>query len=260
MDIDHLVFDIGDRVTGWGELRQHGGEVWFDPPHGLARMKTDGPPAMSDEAVRLEGADLSATTSRPRGDGSTALWATVTGVWLGNAIRVEEQSAVRPAPWQRPEHTRPPCPPPDGGWPVRRPVYEFDNLECDLGDLEETGAAVSVTIFRPGPDQAVLVVAVADEAAVERQLRPQLGARLCVVPSRWTKSQVDGVTSVLFGQMRDWTLSTFGLAADEDGQVFVHIRLFRVLPDMARWATDMPDGLLEIEPVLTRADGMPGSA
>ena len=79
MDIDHLVFDVGDRVTGWGELRQHGGEVWFDPPHGVARMKTDGPSAMSDEAARLEGAELSATTSRPRGDGSTALWATVTG-------------------------------------------------------------------------------------------------------------------------------------------------------------------------------------
>jgi hypothetical protein len=251
MNIDHLVFDVGDRVTGWGELRQSGGEVWFDPPHGVARMRTPGPPAISDDAVRLEGADLSVTTSGPRGDGSAALWATVTGVWLENAIRVEEQSPLRPAPRPRPEHTRPPCPAPDGGWPVRRPVYEFDNLECDLGDLEETGAAVSVTIFRPGPDQAVLVVAAADEAAVERQLRPQLGTRLCVVPSRWTKSQVDEVTSVLFRQMREWTLRTFGQGADENGQVFVHIRLFRVLPDTAQWATGVPDGLLEIEPVLT---------
>ena len=32
-------------------------------------------------------------------------------------------------------------------------------LDFDLGDLQDTGAAVAVTLFRPSEDQAVLVVA-----------------------------------------------------------------------------------------------------
>jgi hypothetical protein len=34
----------------------------------------------------------------------------------------------------------------------------------------------------------VLVVAAADRDAVEARIRPQLGERLCVVSSRWTKA------------------------------------------------------------------------
>jgi hypothetical protein len=142
-----------------------------------------------------------------------------------------------------------------GGWPVRRAGEGafHDNLRFDLGDLEETGAAVTVAQFRPGPHQTVLVVAATDEAAVEAHLRPQLGARLCVIPSRWTKAQVDQVRSVLWRHFSEWTLNSFGNGADEQGQRVVHIRLFRVLPEMARWAVDVPDGLLEVDPVLTPA-------
>ncbi len=66
-------------------------------------------------------------------------------------------------------------------------------LGYDMGALQTTGAAVAVSIFRPGParpgpNRAVLVVAAGDVAAVEARLRPQLGESLCVVPSRWTKA------------------------------------------------------------------------
>ena len=46
---------------------------------------------------------------------------------------------------------------------------------------------------RPGPNQAVLVVVVGDVAAVEARLRLQLGELLCIVPSRWSKTQLDAV-------------------------------------------------------------------
>jgi len=253
VSVDHLLFDAGDRVTGWGELRLRGDEVWLDPPHPVLCIGTPGPLSMSQYAVRLHGADVSVAVSRPGADGAATRWATVTGVWLGSAIRVEEQSPEPPPQRPEPTWTRPPCPPPVGGWPVRRVEGDFDDLEFDLGDLQETGAAVSVTIFRPGAGQTVLVVAATDEAAVERRLRPQLGARLCVIRSRWTKSEVEQVTSVLLRQMDEWTLMTFGEGADDDGQLVVRAQLFRVRPDMARWAAGVPDGLLEVSPALAPA-------
>ena len=93
----------------------------------------------------------------------------------------------------------PPCPPPDGGWP--RPAWGpgARNLSFDLGDLRETGAAVAVTIFRPSEDQAVLVVAADDTAAVAARLRPQLGKLLCVVPSRWSRAELDAIADDVRG-------------------------------------------------------------
>lgn len=108
-------------------------------------------------------------------------------------------------------------------------------------------------IYRPGPHQTMLLLAAADEVAVERHLRPQLGARLCVIPSRWTKAQLDHATSVLLEHMAEWLLITFGLAADEQGQRAIFTRLVRVLPGMAQWAADVPDGLLKMNPVLAPA-------
>jgi hypothetical protein len=71
-------------------------------------------------------------------------------------------------------------PAPADGWP--RLTWKHGNY--DLGDLTDTGAAVTVTTFRPSDDQGVLVVAAADTDAVEARLRPQLGELLCVVASR----------------------------------------------------------------------------
>jgi hypothetical protein len=43
----------------------------------------------------------------------------------------------------------------------------------------------------------VLVVVVGDVAAVEARLRLQLGELLCIVPSRWSKTQLDAVRDCL---------------------------------------------------------------
>jgi hypothetical protein len=74
-----------------------------------------------------------------------------------------------------------------------------------------------------------------------------------VIPSRWTKDQGDQVTSVLLRHFPEWTLGTVGNGSDEQGQLVVYVRLFRVLPEMARWAVDAPDGLLDVDPVLAPA-------
>jgi hypothetical protein len=88
-------------------------------------------------------------------------------------------------------------------------------------------------LFHPGENQAVLVVATADLAAVEAWLRPQLGASLCVVPSRWTKNQLDGVRDHLDQGSQQWDLLQLGPQHAEDGQPHIAARLVRVLPEIA---------------------------
>jgi hypothetical protein len=246
--IDHLVFGSGDLVTGWGWLRGTEDGVWFDPGRFHDLLFREQP--MSRDAVRLHGADLGAVATEYGPDGSIPGWATITGVWLGDAIEVRHQSPRRPGRPRSADWTRPPCPPPAGGWPTGMNGGETENLTFDLGDLQDTGAAVTVVIFRPGQNQAVLVVAASDPAAVESRLRPQLGPRLCVVSSRWTKDQLDAASATLREHIHDWKISSFGHGVDHDGQAVVEVTVLRVLPEMAHWATGLPDGLPQVIPVL----------
>lgn len=128
-----------------------------------------------------------------------------------------------------------------------------DNLAFDVGDLEETGAAVTVVIFRPSADQAMLVVAAADPEAVEAQLRPQLGQRLCAVGSRWTKHDLDSVRGHLLAHWKDWNIHSLCVAISEDAQALVAADLARVLPQTATWAAAQPPGLLSLNPCLVPA-------
>jgi hypothetical protein len=125
-----------------------------------------------------------------------------------------------------------------------------DNLEFDLGDLESTGAAVTVVIFRPGPDQAVLVVAASDVAAVEAQLRPQLGERLCVVPSRWTRAQLDRARRHLMAMQERWRIYMHGPRCDEFAQPTMAFTLVRVTDEIAAWVERRPAGLVSLDPCL----------
>jgi hypothetical protein len=128
-----------------------------------------------------------------------------------------------------------------------------DNLDFDLGDLEATGAAVTVVIFRPSANQAVLVVAAADPAAVEARLRPQLGQRLCVVLSRWTKRDLDLVCGHLRDHWDDWDIISLGVTASEEAQAQVTAKLARMLPQTAAWVATLPPGILSLDPWLVPA-------
>ncbi|GAB1644098.1 hypothetical protein KRMM14A1259_45210 [Krasilnikovia sp. MM14-A1259] len=78
--------------------------------------------------------------------------------------------------------------------------------------------AVSIVIFRPSRDQAVLVVAATDVDAATAVLRAQLPNRFCVLPSRWTREELDTVQAHLDAHDDDWHLDTWGPAVDSDGQ------------------------------------------
>ena len=171
-------------------------------------------------AVRVAGADFGAVAARFEKDGSVEGWAAVTGTWSGEQLRVERQDAPVSEPAVHARWVTPPCPAPDGGWPATERRGDI-GLSYDLGDLTSTGAATAVTLFHPSKNQAVLVVAAADLAAVEAQLRPQLGTSLCVVPSRWTQDQLDAVRDHLDQRWQHWNLLRLGPQHDQDGQAHI---------------------------------------
>jgi hypothetical protein len=258
MNPDSLVFDVGDQVTGWGRMVADEEGRWldlaraiflplFDPPRSLPR---------SHRSIRLIDADFDAVPTEFGPHHATPDHATITGMWLGDAIQVQSQSPTGPPPRPIPDWTMPPCPAPRRGWPRGK---TDENLDFEGGDLD--GLAVSVVIFRPSPDQAVLVVAASDVDAAKAVLEPQLPGRLCVVPSRWTGPQLDAVQAHLNLHSEDWALDSWGPAVDAHGQPYVEAELLRMTAEIAEWVAGLPVGLLKLVPSLTPAGllqpGMP---
>jgi hypothetical protein len=269
MDFASLVIREGDRVTASGRLVRSETGDWFEPPvpvtanFSLVRSVR---PAWAG-SVRIVGADFGAElTGRFERDGAVEGSATLTGTWVADRLQVERQDLYVPRHREIPNWTVPPCPPPEGGWPhqtlvysikdvqtAERPAARYAGLDYNLGDLRETGAAVAMTTFRPSEDQAVLVVAAADPEAVEAHLRPQLGQLLCVIPSKWTKAELEAVGAHLLAHHDDWNLYGWGDMSTEDGQAQITARLTRTLPEIATWAAGLPAGILGLEPWLTHA-------
>lgn len=261
MDVDPLVLREGDRVRASGRLVRTSQGDWFEPPMWVA-----GPGGVERRvrpawrgAVPVVGADFDAVTNRFERDGAVEGWATVSGTWSGERIDVEQQTTPLPRSAPRLRWVIPPCPPPPQGWPDVIPRGDI-LLDYDLGDLLDTGAAVAVTLFRPGPNQTVLVVAAGDVAAAEACLRPQLGGSLCIVPSRWTKAQLDALRDYLRDHQEQWSIYGSGPQNTDDGQAHMAARLVRVLPAIAAWATSLPQDILLLEPWLIPLRAAPAKA
>lgn len=244
-----LVFEVGDQVRTWGRFVADPAGDWLD----LARINDLLPKPRgwkSDRSIRLIGADAEAVPTdfaANRVPGCIS----VVGTWRGESIEVKAQSPEIPSREPIPDWMDSPCPPPPGGWPYGVAV---GNLQFHIGDLESSGAMVTRVLFRPSPDQVVLVIAATDIDAVTRQLAPQLPNQLCVVRSRFTRDQLDEVRDVLHAHWRDWRLETFSIgSADEQAQPFTTAAPFRVTAAMAEWADTLPEGLLRLDPALSPA-------
>jgi hypothetical protein len=268
MDFASAIIREGDRVTASGRLVRNETGDWFEPPVPVAgpfSLFRSVRPAWPG-SVRIVGADFGAElTGRFERAGAVEGFATLTGTWAADRLQVERQDLYARQQRKIPNWTVPPCPPPEGGWPHQtwvygikdvqtgeRPAAQYVSLEYDLGDLREAGAVVITTTFRPSEDQAVLVVAAADPEAVEAHLRPQLGPLLCVIPSKWSRGELEAVRAHLHAHHDDWNLCTWGDTSTEDGQPLITARLTRILPEIATWAASLPAGILGLEPWLTR--------
>jgi hypothetical protein len=74
-----------------------------------------------------------------------------------------------------------------------------------------------------------------------------------VVPSRWTKHEIEAVHGHLRRHWEDWNIYQSGVTASEDGQALVTASLTRVLPEVAAWAAALPAGVLNLTPWLVPA-------
>jgi hypothetical protein len=258
MDIEALVVREGDRVVATGRLVHTEAGDWFEPWHYVAwGAAPRGVRAARRQAVRVIGANFDDLSNRFEDDGAVEGFATVTGIWSGDQLRAIRQSIPENAPRHFPRWETPPCPAPAGGWPHLTSGYGGLNLDYDVGDLMDTGAAVNLTIFRPSEDQAVLVVAAADTDAVEARLRPQLGELLCVVASRWTRVEFDAVRAHLNERWEQWNLYELGETSSQDGQACTEAMLTRVTPEIAAWAASLPFGIVAFDPWLRHASRQP---
>lgn len=253
MTIDGLVVRDGDLATASGRVIRNQAGDWFEPPvrvgYGERRPGTIRP--VAPVAVRIAGADFDELAPRfTDGNGTVEGAATITGTWSAGELRVQRQAAPRPYIHQHfPRWVTPPGPAPAGGWP------RGDHLRFDRADLPDA-SVVTVTVFRPGQDQEVLVVAATDTGAAEAWLRPRFGDRLCVVASRWTTEELEAVRAHLDARHRAWKLVGLGQSTSEDGQACIAARLTLVLPEIASWAASLPTGIVSLDPWLMPAEGL----
>lgn len=256
VNFDGLVVRDGDLVTALGRLVRNRAGDWFEPPVWVAAVG-GGPRAIrpvSPVALRVAGADFDELAMRFEDDGAVEGDATLTGIWSAGRLQVQHQASPGPRNAPVPRWVTPPCPAPAGGW-----TRHGGRLRFDMNDLPGTGGVVTVTVFRPGPDQEVLVVAAADPDAAEVWLRPQFGARLCIVASKWTTAELDAVRAHLHTRHRAWNIWQLGRSAGEDGQACIAAKLTRVSPEIALWAASLPAGIVSLDPWLRRPHPLPAA-
>ena len=201
-----MVFDVGDWVTGWGRMVADADGEWLDLARAMTLEWSDRPRPRSHHSVRLIGADFDAVPTEFGPNNAIPGTATIGGIWLGDAIEVQSQSPAGAPHQAAPEWTTPPCPPPVGDWPHGEPDH---NLDFDLGDLQTSGAAVSIVIFRPSSDQAVLVVAASNVDAVETVYGHNypIGSASCAADGPGHSSMRYTRTSTNTGTTGPWTSS-----------------------------------------------------
>jgi hypothetical protein len=88
---------------------------------------------------------------------------------------------------------------------------------------------------------------------VTRELSAKLPRQLCVVPSRFTRAQLDQVGDVLLARWREWRVESFCTSVDGQAQPYINAEPFRVTAEMAEWADNLPEGLLRLNPALIPA-------
>jgi hypothetical protein len=249
VDLWPLVLTDGCRAAASGRVVFADGQFWFEPPLPVPLVYyepgSEPAPRPSGWGVRLSEVDLERLDRRRNKDGATEGWAYLEGIWAEQRLDVLDQRPPRPPPLDEIDHARPPCDPPSGGWPIGP---RDENLDVERAQGDEV---LHLATFRPSAHQAVLVVTSEDPEHTRDRLAPVFGDRLCVVRSKWSRGQIASVRQAVEDNMRDWTAYLGSLGnTDEHGQVQLSMDVAQVLPALARYAEQVPDGLLLVNPWL----------
>lgn len=259
MDLAALVLRDGSQVRATGSVIAFGGQVWFDPPLPVPLVAYppghEPAPRPSGLGVLTTGVDLDRLRFRREKEEAVEGLATLNGVWRADCLHVVEQTdePLDPEP-RRPFWSTPPCPPPAGGWPE---VPEWSNIEPTPPEL--IPGRVSVVVFRPTPNQVVLVVATSQPDAAEALLRPVYGESLCIVAATWTPDQLEEVRQALHQHWEQWGVNEVSDLVGDDAQVTVTAKVVRVLPEMAEWHASTPVGICAVSPWLSPTSAEPSA-
>lgn len=252
VDLNGWVVRDGLVVRAAGRVLVIDGTVWFERPLPRALPMTHPRPAPrpGPHALRAHGVDLDRLGRRTAYPGGVLEgWTALTATWRRGELHTLAQEPPAPASGMN-RWTTPPCPAPAAGWPAAglpaRPPARGEWAELTI---------TQVTLFHPRPEQPVLVVAAEDAARAERALRPVFGAALCVVASRYRRSDIVAAQERLRRELsaRRWPMTSTGRSAGEDGQPTVTADFAWITPEVAQWAATAPDGLLDPDVWLTPA-------
>jgi hypothetical protein len=78
-----------------------------------------------------------------------------------------------------------------------------------------------------------------------------LGNRLCVVASRFSRSELDDTSASIRARWKDWAVYQLSEPTDGSGQPHLQASLTRMLPEVATWHRTRPAGIIDIQPWLT---------
>lgn len=268
----------GDRVTAMGVVVSVPGRpVRFcaavDRPFLDFTPGQEPTPAYCAKGVDATGIDLANLAHRIETAGAIEGRATLTGTLEGDVLRVQEQTASPSVQTEaRFQASEPPCAAPEGGWPrdPNKSVEGGNQADADLNlhaqqpaldayRSAHPGQFVEIAYLRPYADSQVLGVIAPDAAArdaVDRGLRPAYGPHLCVVVSRYTRSQVAAATTAVDGSGPMWATGLVfgsGQTIDDDLQVAFEVRVVRVTHELRQLAEDHPDGLVRLQSWLAPA-------
>jgi hypothetical protein len=266
----------GDRVAATGRVVQvPGSRVKLCAPVPVAGVGwapgQEPAPAMCDEGVWLEGADLATLANRREKEGAVEGQAHIVGVFRDGTIQVEEQSTPQQSE-PRSYHVTVPCPAPPGGWPTDPSIVSRDaaapegdvNMDRERPALEEYRAAhpdqfVDILYLRPSPDAVLLGVLARDDQAkqaIEDGLRPTYKQRLCVTVSRFTQQQLadaDADLGAMNDQRRAQGVYGSGHGISEEMELELGLDVVMLTDELVHDAAKYPPGLVRLTPWLTRA-------
>lgn len=275
VDLHRLVVRDGDLIRASGTLGLDAGRPVFchpGPPDGGGNP-TDGPsgwswalPVTGPAADRFANAAATAQGTAATVPGAmmpeaTVPGATVIGTWQDDGLLVHDFDLLPgPPPFEWPPGpTTPPDPPPDGRWPLL-PQYDEPQVRGIIDRLYAEGTIVWwAAVGTPRPRGAI-VVTTTQADRVRALLTPRVGEALRVVPSAWSRERVRAVSRAFVDNERPWGVLANGEGVGVDWQLRATASVVRVPPDLARWAGELPDGMLNLQVWLRPATALPSSS
>lgn len=203
--------------------------------------------------VRVVGVDFSRLAFRSTVKGVRSGNAYLAGFLGDGTLHVTKQGPPRYAN-DSPDLRRPPCATPSGGWidSTVNPPTDAVNQYRSRHRWDLTGDA----FFRPTADSVVEVLASTHPARTDRELGPSYPRQLCVIRSRYTKSQVnDALALVMKMNAHRFAIYSFGHSVGPHGQQQIVVSTLMDTPALRAALSSAPAGLIHIDPWLKRLGG-----